>query len=71
VRFTDTRGGTELGFKVDTDLSDLSGGDFDSKSGIIKLCGTLTLDYENVRCVAELDLATLTGKGHLELLSRE
>jgi len=69
VRFTETRGGTELRFKVDPTLSDLSAGDFDHGRGLVKICGNLTLDYEKVRCVAVIDLATLNGKGQLELLS--
>ena len=68
VRFTGTRGGTELGFKVDTQLSDLSTGDFETGTGTVKLCGSLVLDYQPVRCVAELDLSKLTGQGRLELL---
>ena len=69
VRFTETLGGTELGFKVDPSLSDLTAGDFNEGRGMVKICGDLTLDYEKVRCVAVIDLATLNGKGHLESLS--
>lgn len=71
VRFTQTRGGTELGFPVDKERSDLSGADFEGKSGTIKLCGKLVLDYEPVRCIAEIDLKTLDGRGHLELIGAE
>jgi|SRR5205807_304657 len=69
IRFTSTRGGTDLGFKIDESLSDLSGANFEAKTGRVKICGDLTLDYEKVRCVADLDLGTLEGTGHLELLS--
>lgn len=69
IRFTETQGGTELGFKVDEQLSDLKGADFESKTGRIKVCGSLVLDFEKVRCVAEVDLSTLAGRGHLELLN--
>lgn len=69
IRFTDTAGGTEIGFRLDDQLSDLSKGDFDSGSGKVTLSGVLTLNYVQVRCVAELDLSTLSGRGHLELLS--
>ena len=68
VRFTDTRGGTEVGFKLDAELSDLSSGNFEQGNGQIKLCGLLTLNYERVRCVAEIDLSTMAGKGRLEPL---
>jgi hypothetical protein len=68
IRFTQTRGGTELGFKVDPELSDTTKGDFEAGSGHIRVGGTLTLDYERVRCIAEIDLSSLDGRGHLELL---
>ena len=71
IKFTGTRGGTELGFTIDNDLSILSTGDFNAKTGLIKLCGDLTLDYERVRCIAEIGLETLQGQGHLELLAGE
>lgn len=66
VKFSETKGGTELGFKVDTDASDLSGANFDEGTGKVRVAGGLTLDYVKVRCVAEIDLATLEGVGHLE-----
>lgn len=69
IRFTGTKGETELGFKLDKDRSDLSGGNLETQSGHIKICGDLTLDYERVRCVADIDLQTLEGQGHLEILS--
>lgn len=66
VKFTETQGGTELGFKVDKDASDLSAADFEAGTGKVRLVGGLTLDYTNVRCIAEIDLQTLEGVGHLE-----
>ena len=66
IRFTETQGGTELGFKVDKDASDLSGGNFEEGKGKVRLVGGLTLDYNKVRCIAEIDLSTLEGQGHLE-----
>jgi hypothetical protein len=66
VKFTDTRGGTELGFQVDAQASDVTQADFERGTGRIHVEGGLTLNYQKVRCVADLDLATLTGEGHLE-----
>jgi uncharacterized protein YbdZ (MbtH family) len=66
VKFTDTRGGTELGFQLDPQSSDVSKADFERGTGRIHIEGGLTLNYQKVRCVADLDLATLTGEGHLE-----
>ncbi len=66
VKFTDTKGGTELGVRLDQEATDLSKADFDNQTGSVHLVGSLTLDYVKVRCVADIDLKTLTGKGHLE-----
>ncbi len=68
IRFTDTRGGTELGFQVDRSASDLSLADFENQRGSVHLEGELTLDYVRVRCIAEIDVATLSGRGHLRVL---
>ena len=68
IKFTETRGGTELGFRLDPAHTDLSGGDFDNGTGHVKVAGNLTLDSVAVRCVATVDLATLEGRGHLEIL---
>jgi hypothetical protein len=32
----------------------------------VRIVGGLTLDYVKVRCIAEIDLSTLEGQGHLE-----
>ncbi|GHE27173.1 hypothetical protein GCM10017673_31560 [Streptosporangium violaceochromogenes] len=66
VRFTETRGGTELGVQLDREATDLAEADFAAGEGEVRLVGTLTLDFEPVRCFARLDLATLTGRGGLE-----
>lgn len=66
VKFTNTKGGTELGFKVDNVASDFSTADFKEGTGQVRVVGSLTLDYARVRCVANIDLKTLEGSGHLE-----
>jgi hypothetical protein len=71
ITFTETRGGTELGVRLDDELTDLSGGDFERQQGTVKLVGTLTLNYVNVRCTAIINLRELTGTGHLEALEEE
>jgi hypothetical protein len=68
ILFTETRGGTELGVRVDPAYLDLSGADFEHRSGTVKLAGELTLDYVRVRCHATIDLGTLRGTGRLEPL---
>jgi uncharacterized protein YbdZ (MbtH family) len=66
IKFTNTQGGTELGVRLDPDRSDLSQADFAHHTGMVRLVGGLTLNYVKVRCVADIDLKTLTGQGHLE-----
>jgi hypothetical protein len=68
VLFTETRGGTELGFRVDPARSDLSGANWEAGEGSIHLEGDLNLDGVAVRCVADLDLGTVEGTGRLEVL---
>jgi hypothetical protein len=68
VKFTDTRGGTELGVRLDSTMTNLGGADFSRPAGSVHLAGNLTLNYVKVRCVADVDLATLEGQGHLEIL---
>ena len=66
IKFTETKGGTELGLKVDKDASDFSKANFDEGTGQVRVVGGLTLDYTKVRCIADIDLKTLEGLGHLE-----
>lgn len=68
IKFTDTRGGTELGVPVDWNRSDISKADFEHEHGEVRVVGSLTLDYVPVRCVAEISLPSLRGQGRLELL---
>ncbi len=65
MKFTDTLGGTELGVRLDTDALDFNGADFENETGTVHLEGGLTLNSARVRCVADIDLRTLTGTGHL------
>ena len=71
IKFTGTRGGTELGVPIDPQRSDLSGADFERQSGRLKVVGDLMLDYVKVRCVADVDLPALTGQGRLEVTQPE
>jgi uncharacterized protein YbdZ (MbtH family) len=66
IKFVATKGGTELGVRLDHAATDLRQADFARQSGQVHLVGGLTLNYVKVRCVADIDLATLTGQGHLE-----
>jgi uncharacterized protein YbdZ (MbtH family) len=65
IKFTETKGGTELGIRLDRNTLDLSQADFENQEGAAHLEGELTLDYVKVRCVVDLDLKSLAGKGRL------
>jgi hypothetical protein len=67
VKFTETRGGTELGFPLDRDATDLSGANFDEGTGTVHVEGHLVLNDDPVRCIADIDLATLKGAGRLKV----
>lgn len=67
VLFTETRGGTELGFPLDEDRS-TTDADWDAGEGSVHVEGELTLDGVRVRCVADIDLSTIEGTGHLDVL---
>ena len=68
ITFTATKGGTELGVRLDTAACDFSRADFDGQTGTVHLEGGLTLDYVTVRCIADIDLTTLAGQGHLAIV---
>jgi hypothetical protein len=68
VRFTDTRGGTELGIRLDKEECSWGAADFEHGKGKITLSGRLKLDYIPVQCVADIDLSTLEGTGYLRML---
>jgi hypothetical protein len=69
VKFTGTRGGTELGVTLDTGATDLSAANFESAEGTVRLVGDLTLNYVRVRCCADVDLKSLAGTGNLKPVS--
>lgn len=68
IKFTETRGGTELGFHLDPEQTDLAGADLASGTGVVRVAGTLTLNYVKVRCLADINLSDLAGQGHLDIL---
>jgi len=69
IKFTETRGGTDLGIRIDQSATDTSQANFDQGTGTVHIEGTLTLNYVRVRCIADIDLATLRGTGHLVALA--
>ena len=65
VKFPETKGDLELGVRLDTQASDWSQADFSKATGSVHVEGALTLNYVKVRVVADFQLNTLTGIGHL------
>lgn len=67
IRFTGTRGGTELGLKLDPNSSSsLDRNDSEDADGTFHLEGDLTVNYRKVRCIADIELKTFEGRGRLE-----
>ena len=68
IKFTETRGGTELGVPVDKTRSDFTQANFETGTGTAHVAGEITLDYVPVRVVADIELPSMRGQGHLEIL---
>jgi hypothetical protein len=68
IKFTDTRGETDLGVRVDQRATQMNRSQFEQRKGVVHIEGTLTLNYVKVRCIADIELATLAGNGHLVAL---
>lgn len=71
LKFTGTKGGTELGVRLDNGRLDLNGADFEAGTGTVEVCGTLVLNSNEVEFPAKIDIATLEGKGCLKLIADE
>jgi uncharacterized protein YbdZ (MbtH family) len=71
IKFTNTRGGTELGVRLDPEACNFNEADFENGTGALHVEGGLTLDYVKVRLIADIDLPSLEGKGHLMKVSAE
>ena len=64
ILFTGT--GTEVGIELDKANCKYDGCDFEKGTGTAHFEGGLILNYDMVRCTADINLEDLTGKGHLE-----
>ena len=71
IKFTQTKGGTELGINVDLNNTNVKELDFDKKKGLLHIEGTTNLNYNEVRCIADIDLATKKGEGYLKVVEEE
>ena len=66
IHFSDTRGGTDLGIRVEPDRCVLDKGDLQKLKGRIWVVGTLVLNDVRVRCTADINLEDFLGTGHLD-----
>jgi uncharacterized protein YbdZ (MbtH family) len=65
VKFAGTRGGTELGVRLDPEKTDLAGADLEAGTGELTLAGSLQLDFTEIRCIASIQLPSMEGLGYL------
>ena len=71
IKFTQTRGGTELGINVDLNSTNVKDLDFTKGEGLLHIEGITNLNYNAVRLIADIDLASRKGEGYLEVVSEE
>ena len=69
VMFKNT--GTEVGIQLDRRDCKFDEGNFEEAKGAVHLVGGLILNYDKVRCIADIDLTTCEGTGRLEPVSDE
>jgi hypothetical protein len=63
--------GTEVGIQLDRRDCKFGDASFEKSEGKVHLVGGLILNYDKVRCIADVDLATCEGTGKLEPVSDE
>ena len=71
VKFTKTKGGTELGINVDQSNTNVKDLDFTKGEGILHIEGTTNLNYNEVRCISDIDLKAKKGQGYLQVIKEE
>ena len=58
IKFTQTRSGTELGINVDLNSTNVKDLDFTIGQGLLHIEGTTNLNYNAVRLIVDIDLAS-------------
>src|SRR5262245_60991840 len=71
IKFPGTRGGTELGVPLDIERCDVASADWHLGAGRVHLEGLLTLNFVKIRCVVDVDLASLAGRGGVHLVEAD
>jgi len=59
LKLLNTQGGIELGSQLDMEQTRLDGADFEGGTGNVHLVGSLTLNYDKLQLVENIDLASL------------
>jgi len=70
IRFMDTRGGTEIGVNLIENKCDFTLAELEKGIDQIYVEGTLSLNFEKVICIADINLRTLKGFGKLKRLKK-
>ncbi len=52
--------------RLEMEADNFNEADFKHQTWKVHLVGNLTLNHLKVRCIADIDIETLEGKGHLE-----
>jgi hypothetical protein len=69
VKFNKTNGnGTEIGIDLDTRKTIHNNAEFDIMKGLIHIEGETNLNGSQVRCIADIDLATKSGEAYLVVI---
>lgn len=69
IKFSQTKGGTELGINVDLNNTNIANLDFVKGEGSLHIEGTTNLNYNTVKLIADIDLASRKGEGYLQIIS--
>lgn len=68
LKFTETKGGTDLTIALDREECILLPLELGQSKGHVRLVGRLTLDYTKAKCIATIDIDTLSGRAHLDIV---
>ena len=68
IKFTQTGGSTELGINVDLNNTNIDELDFNKIGEVLHIEGVTNLNYNAVRCIADIDVITKKGEGYLKII---
>jgi hypothetical protein len=68
AKFTETEGGTEVGFSIDDDKSKI---DIEGNPENLTMVGQFTLDSISVQCEIKINADSLKGTGKLKVLENK